>query len=84
MNIINIYLGSCVIFMIICSFIFFYLVYDTEFKKYDSLTRNWYFGSKEKYHKRLLKKNPEKWKNEFYYVYKDTQWYNEMVYGVRY
>lgn len=65
--------------VILILIIFFHILIDTEFKKYDSLTRTWYFGSKEKHHKSLLKKNPNIWKETFYYRYGDTEWYKKIV-----
>ena len=48
-----------VIGMSICCIIFLYLVYDTLFKKFDSLTDTWYFSSEKRHHKKLLKKDPK-------------------------
>lgn len=41
-----------IIGMSICCIIFLYLVYDTSFKKFDSLTDTWYFGSEKRHHQR--------------------------------
>ena len=73
-----------VIGMLICCIIFLYLVYDTSFKKFDSLTATWYFGSLEKHHKKLIEKNPKMWVDRFYYTYGDTKWYNDIVDSLRY
>ena len=78
MNIFNIYMDFWIFSIIVCSIIFFYLVYDNEFKKFDPLTDTWYFGSKENHHKKLFKKNPHMWKRKFYYLYGDTKWYNSV------
>nr|DAM31459.1 MAG TPA: hypothetical protein [Ackermannviridae sp.] len=68
-----------IIGMLICCIIFLYLVYDTSFKKFDSLTDTWYFGLVKRHHKKLLKKDPKKYEEKFYYIYGNTDWYKELT-----
>lgn len=67
------------IFWVISMLICYYLVYDTLFKKFDSLTDTWYFGSKKRHRKKLLKKDPKKYEETFYYIYGNTDWYKELT-----
>lgn len=67
------------IFWVISMLICCYLVYDTSFKKFDSLTDTWYFGSEKRHHKKLLKKDPKKYEETFYYIYGNTDWYKELT-----
>lgn len=73
----NFYFIFWIIGMSICCIIL--LVYDTSFRKFDSLTDTWYFGLLKRHHKKLLKKDPKKYEEKFYYIYGNTDWYKELT-----